>query len=103
VLKCRPPGNRTPQADEVANCRGYLDRQLAIIRPRFICCLGSVAAQTLLNTTSSIGRLRKMIHDYQGMKLVATYHPAYLLRNPAAKKDVWDDMKMLMKAMGRPI
>jgi DNA polymerase len=103
VLKCRPPGNRTPQADEVAHCRGYLDRQLAIIRPRFICCLGSVAAQTLLNTTNSIGRLRKMIHDYQGMKLVATYHPAYLLRNPAAKKDVWEDMKMLMKAMGRAI
>jgi DNA polymerase len=103
VLKCRPPGNRTPQADEVANCRGYLDRQLTIIRPKFICCLGSVAAQTLLNTTTSIGRLRKMIHEYQGMKLVATYHPAYLLRNPNAKKDVWEDMKMLMKAMGRPI
>jgi uracil-DNA glycosylase family 4 len=103
VLKCRPPGNRTPMADEVTNCRGYLERQLAIIRPRFICCLGSVAAQTLLNTTVSIGRLRKTMHDYQGMKLVATYHPAYLLRNPAAKKDVWEDMKFLLKAMGRAI
>ena len=103
VLKCRPPGNRQPVADEICNCRGYLERQLSIIRPRFICCLGLVAAQTVLNSTISIGKLRKQIHDYQGMKVVATYHPAYLLRNPNAKKDVWDDMKMLMEAMGRPV
>jgi uracil-DNA glycosylase len=103
VLKCRPPGNRQPLADEVINCRGFLDRQISIIQPRFICCLGLVAAQTVLKTTTSIGRLRKQIHDLDGTKVVATYHPAYLLRNPNAKKDVWDDMKMLMVAMGRPV
>jgi DNA polymerase len=103
VLKCRPPGNRQPVADEVANCRGYLERQIKIIQPRFICCLGLVAAQTVLNTTISIGKLRKQIHQVDGIQVVATYHPAYLLRNPNAKKDVWDDMKMLMNAMGRPI
>lgn len=103
VLKCRPPGNRQPVADEVANCRGYLDRQIKLIQPRFICCLGLVAAQTILNTTTSIGKLRKQIHQVDGIKVVATYHPAYLLRNPNAKKDVWDDMKMLMSAMGRPV
>ncbi len=103
VLKCRPPGNRQPLADEVTNCRGFLERQLSIIRPKFICCLGLVAAQTVLNTTTPIGKLRKQIHDYQGIKVVATYHPAYLLRNPNAKKDVWEDMKMMMEAMGRPV
>ena len=103
VLKCRPPGNRQPLADEVTNCRGFLERQLSIIRPRFICCLGLVAAQTVLNTTTPIGKLRKQIHDYQGIKVVATYHPAYLLRNPNAKKDVWEDMKMMMEAMGKPV
>ncbi|MFT3881176.1 MAG: uracil-DNA glycosylase [Gemmatales bacterium] len=103
VLKCRPPGNRQPLADEVIHCRGYLERQLSIIRPRFICCLGLVAAQTVLNTTTPIGKLRKQIHDYQGIQVVATYHPAYLLRNPNAKKDVWEDMKMMMQAMGRPV
>ena len=84
VLKCRPPGNRTPAEDEVANCRGYLDRQLEIIRPEFICCLGAVAAQTLLNSTLSIGRLRGKFHDYRGIPVLCTYHPSYLLRNPAA-------------------
>lgn len=103
VLKCRPPGNRQPLADEVTHCRGFLERQLSIIQPRFICCLGLVAAQTVLNSTTPIGKLRKQIHEYQGMKVVATYHPAYLLRNPNAKKDVWDDMKMMMAAMGRPV
>ena len=100
VLKCRPPGNRTPQPDEVANCRGYLDRQLAQIRPEFICCLGAVAAQTLLETQQSIGKMRGKILTYQGICVMCTYHPAYLLRNPAAKKDVWEDMQMLMARMG---
>lgn len=103
VLKCRPPGNRQPLADEVVHCRSYLERQLSIIRPKFICCLGLVAAQTVLQSTTPIGKLRKQIHHYQGMNVVATYHPAYLLRNPNAKKDVWDDMKMMMAAMGRPV
>jgi uracil-DNA glycosylase len=100
VLKCRPPGNRTPLPHEVHNCRGFLDRQLAVIRPEFICCVGSIAAQTLLETDVTIGRLRGTIHQYRGIPVVCTYHPAYLLRNPAAKKDTWDDMKMLLRQMG---
>ena len=100
VLRCRPPGNRTPAADEVTNCRQHFERQLAIIRPEFVCCLGTVAAQALLDTTETIGRLRKRFFERDGMRIVCTYHPAYLLRNPAAKRDVWDDMKLLMAEMG---
>ena len=100
VLKCRPPGNRNPLPQEVANCRGFLDRQLALVDPEFICCLGAVAAQTLLETDTTIGRLRGKILDYRGIGVVCTYHPAYLLRNPAAKKDCWDDMKLLMRQLG---
>jgi DNA polymerase len=103
VLKCRPPGNRTPLPHEVENCRGFLDRQLALIQPEYICCLGAVAAQTLLQTETTIGRLRGTIHDYRGIGVLCTYHPAYLLRNPAAKKDVWEDMKILMAKMGIPL
>jgi DNA polymerase len=100
ILKCRPPGNRNPLPEEAANCRPYLDRQLELIEPEFICCLGSVAAQNLLATTETIGRLRGRLHDYRGIQVACTYHPAYLLRNPAAKADTWEDMKMLMRAMG---
>jgi len=100
VLKCRPPGNRNPLPTEVHNCRGYLDRQLEIIRPEYICCLGTIAAQTLLETTTPIGRLRGSFHDYKGIPVWCTYHPAYLLRNPGAKRYVWDDMKALMSTMG---
>jgi uracil-DNA glycosylase len=99
TLKCRPPGNRTPAPDEVANCREYLDGQLAIIQPRFICCLGAVAAQSLLDTTVSIGKLRGRLHDFHGIKVLCTYHPAYLLRNPDAKRLVWDDIRLLMAEM----
>jgi uracil-DNA glycosylase len=99
ILRCRPPGNRNPLPLEAANCREYLDRQLAIIRPEFICCLGAVAAQNLLGTDVSIGRLRGRVHDLQGVKVVCTYHPAYLLRNPDAKRFVWDDIKLLMAEM----
>lgn len=100
VLKCRPPNNRPPLPDEVANCRGYLDRQLAILRPEYLCCLGTTAAQTLLETDESIGRLRGKFQTYRGIPVMCTYHPSYLLRNPAAKKHVWEDMKLLMKRMG---
>ncbi|MEX0586568.1 MAG: uracil-DNA glycosylase, partial [Pirellulales bacterium] len=100
VLKCRPPGNRAPAPDEAANCREFLDRQLALIQPEFICCLGAVAAQNLLATKTSISRLRKQMFDYRGMRVMCTYHPSYLLRNPAAKKDTWEDMQMLMREMG---
>ncbi len=100
ILKCRPPGNRNPLPVEAANCREYLNRQLAAIKPQYICCLGSVAAQNLLETDTTIGRLRGKFHEYQGIKVLCTYHPAYLLRNPPAKRMVWDDMQILMGEMG---
>jgi DNA polymerase len=100
ILKCRPPGNRTPLPIEAANCRDFLDRQLAVIQPEFICCLGACAATNLLSTTSSIGKLRGRVLDYRGAKVVCTYHPAYLLRNPSAKRETWEDMQLLMRLMG---
>jgi len=103
VLKCRPPGNRNPLPEEAQNCRRYLDRQLDLIQPKFICCLGAVAAQNLLETTEAIGKMRGKVLDYRGRRVVCTYHPAYLLRNPAAKKYTWDDMKFLMREMGTPV
>ena len=103
VLKCRPPGNRNPTPAESANCRQFLDRQLELIDPEFICCLGAVAAQNLLATTEAIGKLRGKVHQYRGINVVCTYHPAYLLRNPPAKKHTWDDMKLLMRELGTPV
>jgi uracil-DNA glycosylase len=103
TLKCRPPSNRTPFPDEVENCREYFTRQLEILRPEFLVCLGACAAQALLRTKESIGKLRGRSHDYRGIKVYATYHPAYLLRNPPAKRDVWEDMKIVMKEMGLAI
>ena len=100
IIKCRPPGNRNPEPEEVRNCIGYLERQIAIIRPEILCLLGKPAAQTLLSTMMPMGRLRGKWHRYRGIPVVATWHPAYLLRNPAAKKETWDDLQMVMKAMG---
>jgi len=100
MLKCRPPGNRNPLPDELANCRPFLERQLELIQPEYICCLGAVASQNLLGTTTPIGKLRGKLHAYRGAKVVCTFHPAYLLRNPAAKKDCWEDMKFLMRQLG---
>lgn len=100
TLKCRPPGNRNPAVDELTNCRPYWVRQLEIIQPEFIVCLGTFAAQSVLDSQLSIGKLRKKFHLYHGAKVLCTYHPSYLLRNPAAKKDVWEDMQMLMREMG---
>lgn len=100
VLKCRPPDNRTPDPAEVANCRPFLERQLEIIAPEFICCLGTTAAHALLQTAEPIGKLRGRWFTYGAAQVVCTYHPSYLLRTPAAKKDVWEDMKMLMARMG---
>lgn len=97
IVKCRPPGNRNPETDEINTCFAFLERQIAAIQPDYICALGAVAAQTLLNTAEPISRLRGRIHPYKGIKVIATYHPAYLLRNPDRKRDVWEDMKMLMK------
>jgi uracil-DNA glycosylase family 4 len=103
IIKCRPPGNRDPEPDEVRNCIGYLERQIAIVRPEFLCLLGKPAAQTLLNTSMPMGRLRGKWQRYKAIPTIATWHPAYLLRNPSAKKDTWEDLQMLMKAMGIPL
>lgn len=103
ILKCRPPGNRNPLPEEADNCREYLDGQLAILQPEYICCLGTVAGQNLLKTDQSIGKLRGRFHLYHGIKVLCTYHPAYLLRNPPAKRQVWEDMQFLMAEMGIPL
>jgi uracil-DNA glycosylase family 4 len=93
VIKCRPPENRNPEPDEVASCEPFLFRQVASIRPRVIVALGTSAAQTLLRTQDPISRLRGRIYSYGGAKLIATFHPAFLLRSPERKRDVWEDMK----------
>jgi DNA polymerase len=100
ILRCRPPENRNPLPDEAAACREFLDGQLAIIQPKFICCLGAVAAHNLLGVDTPIGRMRGKVFSYRGIKVVCTYHPAYVLRNPSAKRPVWDDIQMLMAEMG---
>jgi DNA polymerase len=100
VLKCRPPGNRLPLPGEVSNCRGFFERQFELISPEYICCLGATAAHALLETAEPIGKLRKRWFTFHASKVICTYHPSYLLRNPAAKRDVWDDMKLMMADMG---
>ena len=89
IIRCRPPGNRVPNAEEASHCREYLEQTLTLVRPRTICCLGACAAQNLLATTEAIGRMRGRVLSYQGIPVFCTYHPAYLLRNPAEKKKVW--------------
>ncbi len=103
ILKCRPPGNRTPLPHEASNCREYLDAQLELVRPRYICALGACAAQNLLGTTLAIGRMRGKFYEYKGIPVFCTYHPSYLLRSPDKKRDVWADMQVLMREMGRTI
>ena len=100
VLKCRPPGNRTPLEVECANCREFLDGQLAAIDPEYVVCWGTTAAQNLLQTKQPIGKLRQQFFRHGRAKVVCTYHPSYLLRNPPAKKDVWEDMKFWRLEMG---
>ena len=97
ILKCRPPGNRNPEQQEIAACEPFLIGQLQAIGPRMICALGTFAAHTLLKSDAPISVLRGRFHAYQGIPLMPTYHPAYLLRNPGAKKQVWEDMQMVMK------
>lgn len=101
ILKCRPPGNRDPKPDEAANCRKFLDLQIRCIDPEWIICLGRIASVFLLRKEpdTRIGSLRGTIHEYQGKKVIATYHPSFLLRNPAAKKDVWDDLQPVILAL----
>jgi DNA polymerase len=100
IIKCRPPQNRNPEPEEIEACLPFLLRQLRSINPDFICALGTFAAQTLLKTTAPISRLRGRFHELSGMKIMPTYHPAYLLRNPQKKRDVWEDMQKLMKELG---
>jgi DNA polymerase len=95
VVKCRPPGNRDPQPDEVAACRGYLERQISLVKPKVLVALGKVAAQTLLGTESPIGQMRGRWYQVQGTPLMVTYHPAALLRNPALKRPTWEDMQQV--------
>ena len=97
VIKCRPPENRNPEPDEIAACIPFLKKQIEIIHPRVIVCLGKFASQTLLNTDIPISRLRGKWHEVKGIKFMPTYHPAYLLRNPGDKKLVWEDMKKIME------
>jgi uracil-DNA glycosylase len=103
ILRCRPPGNRTPLPEEAVNCRGFLERQIELVRPKFLCALGGCAATNLLQMKQSVASLRGRFHSYKDIPLLVTYHPSYLLRNPAAKREVWDDMQMLLTRMGRPI
>ncbi len=98
IIKCRPPGNRNPESDEIAACMPFLRRQIRAIRPRLICALGTFAAQRLLETDTPISRLRGDFHTYDNTPLLPTYHPAFLLRNPAKKRDVWEDMQKLQVA-----
>ncbi len=95
ILKCRPPGNRNPETDEIASCEPFLFRQIACVKPKVICALGTFGAQTLLRTTQPIGKLRGQLIEYRGAKLMATFHPAYLLRNPNEKRKVWEDMQIV--------
>jgi len=102
VIKCRPPDNRDPFLAEIEMCEPFLKEQLSIIKPRAICALGSFASQTLLKSEVRISRLRGQFRDYNGVPLMSTYHPSYLLRNPHAKRDVWEDIKMVMELLGLP-
>jgi DNA polymerase len=101
VLKCRPPENRNPEPDEVAACNPFLKKQLATIAPKIVCCLGSFAAQTVLGTTAPISKLRGKFFNLDGMRVIATFHPAYLLRSPDKKREVWEDMKQIRAELFR--
>jgi uracil-DNA glycosylase len=99
VIKCRPPQNRNPEPDEVEKCEPFLFRQIDIIKPKVIVALGKFGAQTLLRTLDPISRLRGRVFEYRGAKLIPTFHPAYLLRNPSSKREVWEDMKLVRRLL----
>jgi DNA polymerase len=101
IIKCRPPGNRNPEKDEIAACSPFLMRQIEVIRPKVICALGKFAAQTMLKSETPISRLRGRAHPFgDNCQLVPTFHPAYLLRNPAKKRETWEDMQLIMRILG---
>lgn len=101
VLKCRPPGNRNPEPDEIATCQPYLFRQIASIQPKVIIALGAFAARTLLETQDPISRLRGRVYEFRGAQLIPTFHPSFLLRSPGYKRDAWDDLKLAMTLLAR--
>ena len=103
VVKCRPPENRTPEKDECDTCSPFLLRQIEVIQPRMIVALGAVAAKNLLGVNDSMANLRGKIYDFRGTKLVATYHPAYLLRDPRQKAEAWKDLQMVMRELGMAV
>ena len=100
ILKCRPPGNRNPEKHEIEQCIPILKKQIDIIKPEFICALGRIAAHSLLGVSQPLGKLRGRFHDIGGIKLIVTYHPSALLRNPQWKRPAWEDLQMLMREMG---
>ena len=103
VIKCRPPNNRNPKRTEIESCEPYLIRQIELIKPKVICALGTFATQMLLRTEVKISVLRGNFHEYRGTKVMPTYHPAYLLRNPEGKREVWEDMKKIMAELNSSI
>ena len=103
VIKCRPPGNRDPEPQEIASCQPFLLRQLAAIGPEVVCTLGSHATQTLLNCTEPVSRLRGRFHTLNDFRIMPTFHPAYLLRHPERKREVWEDMKKIMALLRIPL
>jgi uracil-DNA glycosylase family 4 len=103
VVKCRPPGNRNPEPDEIATCQPFLFRQIEAVKPRVIIALGKFAAQTLLQTDTPISRLRGRAYDYRGTTLIPTFHPSFLLRSPGYKRDAWEDLKLALRLLGREV
>jgi uracil-DNA glycosylase family 4 len=103
VLKCRPPGNRNPEPDEIATCEPFLFRQLASVEPKVVIALGAFAARTLLKTDAPISRLRGRVFDYRGAKLIPTFHPSFLLRSPGYKREAWEDLKKALVLLGREL
>lgn len=101
VLKCRPPNNRNPFPGEILTCEGYLIKQIELIKPKVVCALGKFAAQSLLRSTVPISKLRGEFYDFHGTKLMPTFHPAYLLRNPGEKRKVWEDMKKIRRKISK--
>ena len=103
VIKCRPPGNRNPEPDEIATCEPFLCRQIESIQPRVIVALGAFAAKTLLETDTPISKLRGRLYDYRGVTLIPTFHPSFLLRSPGYKREAWDDLKKALAELGRGV
>lgn len=103
IIRCLPPENRLPLPAEVSNCSGFLERQISLVSPKLICCLGSCAAEYILNSKIPVSKLRGRLHDWNGIPVLCTYHPAVLIRNPEKKRDVWEDMKFMIAYLGRSL